>query len=293
MPSTVNLQPDYPDKQIAKPEALHTAARRYLMDQMDTDRSMTWVRGRDADGTLRIDIRYLHSTAGAAIEEQVERIGPSNYRSLEDLRAVLLQIGRTADDPYLRQVTDPSELSEIERERGQFCEYISGLSPAALRLVEPLPYRRLLSERESRRLWHKLDKRWGTSFDSYWYPLREDPPSPGVLPLQAAWFWREIPPTQLAAILVRHKVKRVWQPGNDSRHLVSGEYEVGLELLELGLVGPPVEAYWTSDTLDWLLYISHEDSVTVAGDWLVAAVKEVWPEWEQHRYTGWDYERPD
>lgn len=178
MPSTVNLKPDYPDKQIAKPEALHTAARRYLMDQMDTDRSMTWVRGRDADGTLRIDVRYLHSTAGAAIEEQVERIGPSNYRSLEDLRAVLLQIGRTADDPYLRQVTDPSELSKIECERGQFCEYISGLSPAGLRLVKPLPYRRLLSERESRRLWHKLDKRWGTSFDSYWYPLREAPPFP-------------------------------------------------------------------------------------------------------------------
>lgn len=85
----------------------------------------------------------------------------------------------------------------------------------------------------------------------------------------------------------------MWQLGNDSRHFVSGEYEVDLELLELGPAGPPVEAYWTSGTLDWLLYISHEDSVTIAGDWLVAAVKEVWPEWDQHRYTGWDYERPD
>jgi hypothetical protein len=44
--------------------------------------------------------------------------------------------------------------------------------------------------------------------------------------------------------------------------------------------------------MDWLIYASHESSITVAGDWLLEAVKAEWPEWEQHLYTGWDYKRP-
>ncbi len=89
-------------------------------------------------------------------------------------------------------------------------------------------------------------------------------------------------------------MKRFWQLDGDHRYYIRGhEYEVGIESLETGSwPGPPVEAYWTSGRMDWLIYISHESSVTVAGDWLIGAVKEAWPDWERHLYTDWDYERP-
>lgn len=41
------------------------------------------------------------------------------------------------------------------------------------------------------------------------------------------------------------------------------------------------EGYWTSDDLDWIVYASHEDSVTVGG-WLLDRIKARWSDWEQH-----------
>ncbi len=52
------------------------------------------------------------------------------------------------------------------------------------------------------------------------------------------------------------------------------------------------EGYWTSEGMDWLLYASHEGSITVAGDWLLEAVKSIWPAWRKHLYTGWDRQPP-
>lgn len=282
------------DKQMTDPEALHTTARRYLREEMDyTPRSMSWHWRTNGDGDRRVITTYHRSSVSAAIEEEVDSIDPRDYRSIEELRAALVRIGRTADDPYLRSVIDARELEGISGDRARFCEYISGVSPVELRLVEPLPYRRLLSQKESMGRWRKLDERWGTSFGSYWYPLRSEPTPPGVLALQEAWFWHEIPPARLAAILAGHGVKQFWQLSGDFRYYIQGEYEVGLESLEAGRgPGPAVEAYWTSGRMDWLVYISHESSVTVAGDWFIKAVKEAWPGWERHLYTGWDYERP-
>jgi hypothetical protein len=44
--------------------------------------------------------------------------------------------------------------------------------------------------------------------------------------------------------------------------------------------------------MHWLIYASHERSITLAGTWLIAAVQEIWPRWDEHLYTGWEYERP-
>ncbi len=41
------------------------------------------------------------------------------------------------------------------------------------------------------------------------------------------------------------------------------------------------EGIWTSRSLDWIVYASHENSITVGG-WMLAEVKRAWPEWECH-----------
>ncbi len=68
------------------------------------------------------------------------------------------------------------------------------------------------------------------------------------------------------------------------------EYEIELAHFEAAYDGR--EGYWTSGEMDWLIYASHESSITVAGEWLLEAVKSVWPEWREHVYTGWDHEPP-
>ncbi len=40
--------------------------------------------------------------------------------------------------------------------------------------------------------------------------------------------------------------------------------------------------------MDWLMYASHEGSLTIAGDWLIEEVRAAWPEWEQHLYAPYD-----
>ena len=39
------------------------------------------------------------------------------------------------------------------------------------------------------------------------------------------------------------------------------------------------EQYSTSASADWLVYASHENSITIAGDWLVEVFKQRWPDW--------------
>ena len=45
------------------------------------------------------------------------------------------------------------------------------------------------------------------------------------------------------------------------------------------------EMYWSSRKLDWLIYLSHEESMTFAGDWLAQAIKQALPNWRQRLYT--------
>jgi len=41
------------------------------------------------------------------------------------------------------------------------------------------------------------------------------------------------------------------------------------------------ESFWTTDRFDWVVYASHGNTVTVAGEWLLPAVQAAWPEWER------------
>ena len=85
---------------------------------------------------------------------------------------------------------------------------------------------------------------------------------------------------QVRDILLRHGIERLWElrkfQGEDDP-----EYELSITLLEPYYNG--TEGYWSSGDLDWLLYASHEDSLTVAG-WLLPELQARWPSWQTH---GW------
>lgn len=126
---------------------------------------------------------------------------------------------------------------------------------------------------------------WGVQERRYWHPLiRLDLP-PNVIALQQAWFDDAVPLATLHHILEEHGVTRFWELRE-----YGPEYE--LDLAEMEAAYTEAESYWTSGTMDWLIYASHESSITVAGAWLISKVEAAWPAWEQHVYTGWDYPLP-
>ena len=275
---------------MRREEALHTAARRYCME-----RSRLWSERyavqRAARGSLP-DPYYTPEEYAVftrynvldAILVGVERVTPRDYRTVEELRAFLVLAGQTAESDFTRPPNNEIAARTMAEERSLFCDYIERLSEPELLGVAPLPYRRSLTPDENTRLWSALDRHWGTG-SGYWHPLGAEEMPPNVIAFQAAWFDEEVPTEVLRGLLAGRGVQRLWELREHGP-----EYEIELALFEPYYNG--AEGYWTAGQMDWLIYASHESSITVAGDWLIESLKASWPNWHQRLYTGWDYEPP-
>lgn len=86
-----------------------------------------------------------------------------------------------------------------------------------------------------------------------------------------------MPYDQLRTILIKHGVQRVWELRE-----YGPEYEQDVLLLTPRYNGG--ESYWSWADLDWIIYASHEASVTIGG-WLVREIQAVWPAWKAHVWT--------
>ena len=106
-----------------------------------------------------------------------------------------------------------------------------------------------------------------------------------VLALQAEWFRAKVPDDVVCNILARRGIGRVWE-----LHEEGWVCQIDLSLLIPAY--KTAEKYWTTGEMDWLIYASHESSITVAGAWLIEAIKEIWPSWQDHLYAGWENVRP-
>jgi len=223
-----------------------------------------------------------------AILVDIEAVTPEDFPTTEAMRDYLLLAGRTAQSAATRrEETEPATAAVVRDQRDRFCAYVAALGTNDLREIQPLPYRRLLNRDEERQIWARLDERWGTNGTFYWYPLSSTEPPGMALALQAEWFKIGVPIDRLHRLLKERGIRRVWAL---TEGIHAPAYEMDTVLIDPEYRGD--ECYWTAGEMDWLLYVSHESSVTVAGGWFVEAIKAIWPSWHEHEYTGWDYERP-
>jgi hypothetical protein len=278
--------------------ALHTAARCYCLDRAPELHPLhaeqyydgrDWLAARDhaIQVWLRgdVEVRARRIILGDLLF-QVEQVRPEDFPTLEALRLFLLAAGEQAADQEPRM--DAALLAAMQVERAAFKGYIAGLTPVALAAVAPLPYRRVLTRPERERLWRRLERKWRARPGDFWYPLRLMDPPGHVIALQEKWFAQFVPPPVLREILTRQRVRRVWEL--DRTLGLAEQYELDTAWL---IVEPRYdERYWTSEKMDWLLYASHESSLTVAGEWLVATIARVWPQWPDHLYTHYMYDPP-
>jgi hypothetical protein len=276
-------------------EAIHTATRRYCID-----RAAMWRKHASRPDRAPMQDRrhpeierevseregrliYPSICLLEAVLEEVERFVPGDFTSPSETLELLLVAVQTADREELQRL-DRAQVQETLEERDQLLDYLKRLTEADLRLVEPLPFRRRLSPGEAGGLWDRISERWGIR-EQFWYPLSCKEPPPGVVALQADWFYHAIPLASLRALLTDRGITRVWELREDGR-----DYELAMELLEPWYTG--LEGFWFADTCDWLIYASHESSITLAGQWLIDAVQSLWPAWHEHIYDGWEYEGP-
>ena len=146
------------------------------------------------------------------------------------------------------------------------------MSEEELYAAKNLPYKRVLSDEEIAELTVSLSSKWCVPA-GYWYPLAEKSHE-HIEAYQDRHFLENFPAEKLHQILRSHNISRVFELRE-----YGPCYELDCELFDPSYNG--AEGYWVSSNLDWIIYASHESSITIGG-WLLEEVKKVWPNHSSH-----------
>jgi hypothetical protein len=274
--------------------ALHTAARRFCQDRF-SEWSQTYNElqlkenwkvenlfkpGWDySEGAYRIFPRYR---IDALIQAEVEKLIPDSSGELGELRSQLIDACGWAEARLFEELANPIARNALREEAADFKAYVQVLEDRDLGDIAPLPYRRVLTEEESKKLWNRLKQTWDIG-DGCWFPLRDNPVPNHLLTLHVDYFARMKGAELLHDALSNRGVSRVFQL-NEFKS-IDPEYEMELSILEPRYASGG-EQYCTSESFDWVVYASHESSITIGGDWLTEIIKERWPDWPRRTYGG-------
>ncbi len=138
--------------------------------------------------------------------------------------------------------------------------------------------RRLLNTEESKQLWAKLGERWGVRGVGWgWYPISDDPAPAGSIVVHTELWDSRDGDTLLRQALAERGVRRCYELREGSP-----EYELDSAIAPCDYDGR--ELFLTSD-FEWLLYASHECSITLAG-WIAEFFVRAWPDVAGLQYRG-------
>lgn len=260
-------------------ENLHTAIRRYCMEnhfywsekysQINTSGGG---RSGYTDEQLSTFPRY---NILSAILFEVEHYRPEDFNTFDEAKNFFCLVANEAESVFTKPPNGEIEQIAIREERNKLCEFINKLTEKDLLTVQCLFYRKVLSDAESKIVRGKLQTKWKIS-ESYWYPLSPQKPE-NVEAFQDSYFEKEVGAEKLQDILNNHGVERVWEIREDGK-----DYEFELPVFEPYYNG--AEGFWCDSKFDWIIYISHESSITIGG-WLLAEIKSVWSNWEDRIWT--------
>ena len=213
--------------------------------------------------------------------EQFERYRPEEFASLEDAKPFFKNVA--GDTNLDERFKDGLEKKAIDEERVLLQGFIEWQSEDTLPDVEPLFYRRVISEIEAKAVRQKLYEHWNVK-DGYWFLLTEERPEQ-VEAFQDRHFETEVGSEKLVDMLASGGVTRVWvlREGGPSYELDASEIE------SYYYYSGGVESFWCDNNFDWIIYASHEGSITIGG-WLLADVEAAWANWRERVWTSWDFE---
>ncbi|MBB5168356.1 hypothetical protein [Mycobacterium sp. AZCC_0083] len=269
--------------------ALHNAARRYCLDQIahwqqayaelsaagKDQTSEPSGGGSDTEKAYGLFPRY-HVLQ--AILSEVERSVPTDFDSIDTARMWLARAAETAQNPFTVNPNHPTEERAMAEERDAFVHFVDHSDEDDWWRSPPLPYRRVLQNEEADAHYQDFCKRWGQ-----WYGANDQRHEDQCLTLHTDWV--DVQPGHEQAIqsMLSPRVTRLIEIRE-----YGDSYELDLQAVSFSYDG--AEGYWFVDDLDWMIYASHESSITFGGDWLIQAVRNSTPDIGKYVYLGW--ERP-
>lgn len=268
---------------------MHTAARRFCIDrigQLQTEyrrlieAGQAYTHdslGRNVPTLAGLDL-FPRYRILAAILLEVERMEPGTLTALDLAQNRLATACRSAQALFTETDLGPVAGNAMEQEREAFFKYVEGLTGIDLQEVPQLFYRRVLTDAEVEQWRTALGDTWGASREKYyWYPLSKETRN-DLVALDSDRFAQEVPLQDFNKILAesgpsRSVELREWGPS----------YEVDISALDFSYEG--AEGFWFTAQLDWIIYASHEDSITIGGEVALEALKQVWPKWHEAVWT--------
>jgi hypothetical protein len=262
-------------------QKLLTAAQRYCLDRIHywtgkyaelESQGRTRTRSGGTEEAVNVYPRY--NLLGNILNE-IERFVGSEFQSLEYAREVLQLAGGT-EEQGATGLSAIAATAEAE-ERDAFRRFVNEISEDQLREVAELPYRRRLAEEEHRELFRKLVNVWGN-----WYGGSVDRTElPANVTLHVAAMDAPRSYHNLRQILRARGIQRVFElrEGGCGR-------EIETSVTQFMYTG--AEGFWTAGEMDWMVYASHESSITFGGEWLIDAMWKAIPDFQRWIYKGWD-----
>jgi len=274
--------------------ALHTAARRYCEDRFSewthTYANLQAKESFETKNLFKPGWDYSEEAYGIfpryrfdkATKIEVERLVPDASKGLEELRSLLISASDIAAERLCAEFKNEIALKALREESDDYKTYIRVLSDAELLSIAPLPFRRVLTLEKSKELWNRLKSVWGIG-EGYWFPLKDGSIPANILAFHVDYFKAMDGGSFVRDALTRRGLSRVFELHEFSPD--EPDYEIELSILEPGYRWGG-EQYCTAVGTDWVVYASHESSITLGGDWLVEMLKVKWPGCTDRTYGG-------
>jgi hypothetical protein len=269
-------------------EALHNAARQYCMDRIALWREQYARLHAAGLNTISTEADKWTYTPEAynifpryqtleAIQTEIERFRPHEFSSLGEARSLLGLAGETAQNLFTDYVDSIAKAADLE-ERQLFSKFVITVEEVQLAKQQALPFRRVLTDQEHKAMRAGVARRWGEwyggSCDREW-------PQSQVVTLHDAAMSMPNSYTLLRTALTERGEETLFE----LREWGDG-CEIPVESATFKYNG--AEGFWTNANFDWLVYASHESSITFGNEWLVSEMRKVLPEFDRYIYKGWD-----
>jgi len=280
-------------------EKLITSARHYCIDNYKfwSEKYSKEASGHNnpySDNDYNLFPRY---NVINTILQGVEILVGQDFTSFERCKQELVEIGKNShsiftvdsnEDLHLlgesgRQVksiggrNNSIEKNAMSEERKKFIEFVFSMTIENISEVAPLPYRHRLTDKEMLSVRKQLLEHWNFDGD-YWNPLDERSPKETVFLMKDNLTNDDC--TKILDYLISNSNKRLYEVTEDRI-----DYEIEFDSFDIDLY----ETIVTDKTFEWVIYGSHEETITFGGIALINFIKSLFAgrqdklnKWEQN-----------
>lgn len=252
---------------MTETEAIVTAAKHYCIDNFRywSDRYQNERTGNDFpytyfDNDYNLFPRY---NALSAIRQGIEYFTGDEFQDIESCKQTLIKTGKESQSPFTEKTQNKIEQKAIQEERDKFLQFIDSIDTSILQSVEPLPYRRRLKDDEREKIRQVLIDKW--KVDGYWVPLIEASPELTTIFLDKDNL-TETDEKQIADFIKEKAEGRLYEITEEQL-----DYEIDQNEFDIDCY----ETFYCDKTFKWLIYGSHEGTITFGGQELLDFIQQL------------------